>query len=371
MGPNTFGEVLRVTTFGESHGPAVGAVLDGVPAGFELDLAAIQRELGRRRPGQSQVTTPRQEQDEVQVLSGVFEGRTTGAPLTLLVWNRDARPEAYEPLKDIYRPGHADFTVERKYGFRDWRGGGRLSGRETVARVAAGAVAKQLLASIGVTVQGAVASVGSVVGDLAAWRDLLDRSPGEALGLVEANPMRCPDPEAAARMEELVRQVQREGDSVGGTVEVRAVGAPAGWGDPVFGKMDGLLAWALMSIGGVKGVEVGAGFALAGMKGSEANDPLDPNGPRTNRCGGILGGITTGGAVVIRAAVKPTPTIAREQETVDSAGRPRLLRAAGRHDPCLCPRLVVVAEAMVALTLADRWLRQRAVDFRGPGGGGP
>jgi chorismate synthase len=320
---NSFGTIFKVTTFGESHGPALGAVVDGVPAGIELTAERIQRDLDRRRP------TARKEPDHVRILSGVFEDRTTGAPVALVVENQDARPEDYRDLKDVFRPGHADFTWEKKFGRRDWRGGGRSSGRETVARVAAGAVARLLLESAGIRVAATSLEIGGE-------RD-------------------------AALREALVSQAQKKGDSVGGLIEVRASGVPAGLGEPVFDKLDARLGAALLSIGAVKGVEIGDGFAMARMKGSEANDPMGPpDGFLSNHAGGILGGISTGQEIVVRAAVKPTPSIAAPQKTVNRKGQAAEISIGGRHDACLVPRVVVVAEAMVCLVLADALLLQRA-----------
>ena len=355
MSSNSFGELLRITTFGESHGPAVGVVVDGFPPGVPVDLAAVQREMDRRRPGTSELASPRREEDRVEVLSGLFEGRTTGAPVALLVRNLDARPEDYEENRGLFRPGHADWTWWRKYGRRDHRGGGRSSGRETAARVAAGALARQFLASGGVTVTGSVAQVGTVKAES------YDRDE------IERNPVRCADAAAAGRMAEAIRQAAAEGDSVGGVVEVRAEGVPPGLGDPVFDKLEARLGAALLSIGAVKGVEFGDGFALAGRRGSEANDELGEGGFATNHAGGILGGISTGAPVVVRLAVKPTPSVAVPQRTVDADGREAVLRSAGRHDPCVCPRLAPVAEAMTCLVLADALLRQRLLEsVRGP-----
>lgn len=346
---NSFGEAFRVTTFGESHGEALGVVIDGVRPGLELDVAEIQRDLDRRRPGRSALSSPRPEDDRVHVLSGVFEGKTTGAPICLVVYNHAADPAAYERLRDLFRPGHADVTYLAKYGIRDFRGGGRSSGRETVARVAAGALARRLLRERGVTIVGHVREVGGV------------RARRYDAGEIERSPIRCPDPEAGREMIELIEQARDRGDSVGGVVEVRAAGVPPGWGDPVFHKLDAQLAAALMSIGAVKAVEVGDGFELARASGREANDAITAAGFASNRHGGVLGGISSGAEIVVRAAVKPTPSIASPQQTVDVARRPRTVSVTGRHDPCICPRLVPVAEAMVALVLVDAMLRQRAV----------
>ena len=337
-------------TFGESHGRAVGVVIDGVRPGIPLNEEDLQRELDRRRPGQSRVTSPRRERDRAEILSGVFEGRTTGAPVCIVVWNEGARPQDYEPIKDVFRPGHGDFSWLKKYGIRDYRGGGRLSGRETIGRVAAGALAKKLLEQEGIEVVGATVEV------LGVEAERFDEQE------IENNPMRCPDPVAAKEMENVVLEAAREGDSVGGIVEVVARGVPPGLGDPVFWKLDALLAQALVSIGGVKGVEIGAGFAAARMKGSEHNDQMDEEGFLSNNAGGILGGISTGQPIVLRIAVKPPSSIRKQQKTIDTTGRPRTITVEGRHDPCICPRVVPVAEAMVRLVLADALLRQKAIE---------
>jgi len=351
---NTYGQRFRITTFGESHGPAVGVVIDGVQPRMELDAPDIQAELDRRRPGQSPVSTARAEADRAEILSGVFEGRTTGAPICILVRNTGARSKDYEAIRDLVRPGHGDLTWLARYGIRDWRGGGRLSGRETVGRVAAGAVARKLLLTQGVTIVGHVVEAGGV---LARSFDA---------DIVRTNAMRCGDASAAEAMERAILDAQEAGDSVGGVVQVEAHGVPAGWGDPVFAKLDARLAGALMSIGAVKGVEIGAGFAAARMRGSEHNDPITPDGFETNHAGGVLGGISSGAPVVARLAVKPTSSIRLPQRTVDVDGRPRELQVKGRHDPCICPRAVPVAEAMLALVLADGYLEARATSGESP-----
>ena len=348
MSGNTFGTIFRVTTFGESHGPALGAVLDGVPAGLALEAADIQQELDRRRPGQSTLTTQRQESDAVEILSGVFEGRTTGTPLALLIRNQDQRSRDYGDLAELFRPGHADYTCFRKYGIRDYRGGGRSSGRETAARVAAGAVAKKLLAHENVRITAFTAAGGKVAGK-AFVPDFIER-----------NPVRCADPEAAEAMAREIAEAQGAHDSVGAVIECRIQGVPAGWGEPVFDKLDAALAQALLSVGAVKGIEFGDGFASAAKRGSENNDAMTPDGFVTNHAGGILGGISSGAEIVFRIAVKPTPSIALAQDTVDVAGQARVCEIKGRHDPCLAPRMVPVVEAMAALVLADFSLRQRA-----------
>ena len=321
---NTFGRNFRVTTFGESHGKALGVVIDGCPPGIPLSEGDIQPFLDRRRPGKSPLESPRKEPDRVEILSGLFQGQTTGAPLTLMVENRDVREEDYRELEEIFRPGHADFTYQAKYGIRDYRGGGRSSGRETVARVAAGAVAAKYLAGNGIKITGRV---------------------------LEIHGKRDPD-----AMTKEIEKARDEGDSVGGIAEVLVSGCPAGLGDPVFGKLDALLAHALMGIGAVKGVEIGEGFAAARMKGSKHNDAMTREGFATNHAGGILGGISTGQEIVARIAVKPTPSIAKTQRTLDRRGKEVSISIKGRHDPCIVPRILPVAEAMVALVILDTLL---------------
>jgi chorismate synthase len=344
---NSFGKHFRITTFGESHGPAIGVIVDGVPPLLDLDLEAVQRELDRRKPGQSDLTTPRAEGDRVEVMSGVFEGKTTGAPLCLQIRNKDARPGAYDHLQKTFRPGHADYTLIQKYGIRDHRGGGRSSGRETATRVAAGAIAKQLLAPLGVSVFAHVAEVGGICAE---------RFDSD---VIETNPVRCADEKAAEEMAKAIAEARDAGDSLGAVVEVRALGVPAGWGDPTFDKLDARLAFALMTIGAIKGVEIGAGFGLAKVRGSQSNDEITPDGFATNRAGGILGGISSGEEIVARIAVKPTSSIKKTQQTIDTDGKAQELSVKGRHDPCIAPRVVPVAEAMVALVLVDAWLAQR------------
>jgi len=359
MSGNTFGTVFRITTWGESHGPAVGVVVDGCPAGLALAAEDIQKDLDRRRPGQSSASTSRREADMVEILSGVFEGRTTGTPISLLVRNRDADSSAYDLLRDRPRPGHADYTYQMKYGLRDHRGGGRASARETVGRVAAGAVARALLRSAGIDVAAYVEELGGICADVGA-SDL-----SALRAAAEANAVRCPDPAAAERMMERLEAVRAEGDSLGGVVVVVAEGVPAGLGEPVFDKLDADLAKGLMSLGAVKSVEIGAGRGCARLRGSEMNDPLlwREGGVEFegNHAGGILGGISTGAPIICKIAVKPTPSIARRQRTVDLArGGAAEIEIKGRHDPAIPPRIVPVAEAMVALVLADHLLRQRA-----------
>ncbi|MDR3683931.1 MAG: chorismate synthase [Geothrix sp.] len=345
--PSSFGRTFRIVTFGESHGAAVGVVLDGVKPGLPFDLEAIQREMDRRRPGQSDLVTPRSEADRVQVLSGVFEGRTTGHPIAMVVFNENQKSGDYQAISQLFRPGHADLTYDRKYGIRDPRGGGRSSGRETLARVAAGAWAKQQLAALGVTVRGFNREIAGIEGKTVDW------------AFVEKNPLRGADPGTFEAQKAAVEAARADGDSVGGVCEVWIEGLPVGLGDPAFGKLDGLLALACMSIGAVKGVELGAGFASARRRGSENNDPLGPEGPLKNDAGGTLGGISTGATVVVRLAVKPTSSIARTQKTIDREGHAADISTHGRHDPCIAPRIVPVAEAMCALVIYDAWLTQQ------------
>ncbi|MDY0001713.1 MAG: chorismate synthase [Polyangia bacterium] len=349
MGANSFGRYLTMTTFGESHGPALGLVLDGLPPGLALDLAALQLELDRRRPGQSRVTSARREADLAEILSGLYDGRTTGAPLAMIFRNEDQDSSAYLEQAELFRPGHADYAFEAKYGLRDPRGGGRSSGRETVARVAAGAVARQILGPHGVKVLGWVDRVADV-----SARDF------DPAAIFE-NPVRCPDGRAAALMQEAIEAARASEDSVGGIVRVRAEGVPAGLGDPIFCKLDGMIGLAMLSIGGVRAVEIGDGWAMAAMKGSEANDALGPKGYLSNHSGGLNGGVSNGAPIEVTLAVKPTSSIGLPQETIDLRGAPRTIRVKGRHDPCLCPRVVPVAEAMLAFCLADALLAQRAL----------
>jgi len=354
---STFGKAFRVTTWGESHGRAVGAVVDGCPSNLELTLEDIQSELDRRRPGQSAVTTQRSEEDCVEILSGVFEEKTLGTPITMLVWNKDADSSKYLPLKDTPRPGHGDYTWRAKFGHIDWRGGGRGSARETVGRVSAGAVAKKLLKNFGVETVGFTRAIGGITTD-----EEFDASIKGLRDLIESNPVRCPDTAKAREMEDAILAAKAQGDSVGGVVEVISVGVPAGLGEPVFDKLDADLAKALMSIPAVKGVEVGGGFALSSLRGSEANDEFAMAREKvtlaSNKCGGVLGGISTGSPIVVRVAVKPTASIAKQQKTVNlAAKKDARIKVLGRHDPCIVPRAIPVAEAMVNLVLADHGIR--------------
>ena len=360
---SSFGTLFRVSTFGESHGGGVGVVIDGCPPRLPLDEALLQADLDRRRPGQSRLVTQRDEADTAEILSGVFGGHTTGTPIAVLVRNADHNSGAYEHLRDVYRPSHADFTYDAKYGFRSWTGGGRASARETIGRVAAGAVARTLLDRVAeIEVLAWVEQVHDVTADVDAAEVSLDR--------VEADPTRCPDPAAAAAITTAIERARSDGDSLGGVVRCVARRVPAGLGEPVFDKLDADLAAGLMSLPAAKGVEVGSGFAGTRMTGLEHNDPFEPGdgGPRTttNHSGGIQGGISNGADIDLRVAFKPTGTIASEQKTVTRDNEATTLAAHGRHDPCVLPRAVPMVEAMVLLTLADHWLRQRAVDVLPP-----
>jgi chorismate synthase len=348
---NTFGQVFRVTTWGESHGPALGAVIDGSPPRLPLAAEDIEGELARRRPGVQAHASPRKEPDKVEILSGVFDGLTTGTPISLIIYNRDVRSRDYEALKEVFRPGHGDITFQAKYGIRDHRGGGRASARETVARVAAGAVAQKVLDRENIRVLAYTLELGGIKAEFKSLEE----------SKIWDNPFFCPDPEAVAAMTARVQEVKAQGDSLGGVVEVRVRGCPAGLGEPVFDKLDAALAQAVMSVGAVKGVEIGSGFAAARLLGSQHNDPIIPGGFASNHAGGILAGISNGDEIVLRAAVKPIPSIAREQQTMDLKGQPRTLTVKGRHDISAIPRIVPVIQAMVRLTLADFLLRQRAI----------
>ena len=349
MSGNSFGEIFRITTFGESHGPALGVIIDGVPAGIRIDENFIQAELDRRRPGQSSVCTMRNEADQVEILSGVFEGITTGTSIGMVIRNTDQRSRDYGNLATTFRPGHADFGYWKKYGIRDYRGGGRSSGRETAARVAAGAVAKLFLKESGVDIHAHALEIGGIRGTKVNFDE------------VERNIVRAADPMVVDAMISTIRAAQKVMDSVGGVVECLVTGVPAGWGEPVFDKLDAVLAHAVMSLGGIKGIEFGDGFAAVRRRGSENNDSMVPEESfKSNHAGGILGGLSTGAEIIFRAAVKPTSSIAAEQDTVDIEGNAVKLSVHGRHDPCLVPRMVPVIEAMTALVLADMALRQRS-----------
>lgn len=353
MPGNSFGQAFSITTFGESHGGAVGVIVDGVTPGIPLEVGDIQFQLDRRKPGQSSITTPRKEPDTAHILSGVFEGRTTGTPILVILYNADADPSAYDDIKDKFRPGHADYTYLKKYGIRDWRGSGRASGRETAGRVAAGAIARKILDTLGVSIVAYTKRAAGID---------CERYLPEA---IESNPLRACDPDAAERMLEKIERIKETEDSVGGVIECRVHGVSAGIGEPVFDKLDASLAHAMVSIGSVKGIEFGSGFAAADMTGSQHNDEMTARGFTTNNAGGIIGGIATGEEILFRLAVKPTSSISRQQQTIDVDGNERTIRTEGRHDACICPRIVPVVEAMTALVLLDHYKRQQAMRYGG------
>jgi chorismate synthase len=357
--PNSFGKLFTLTTWGESHGPAVGVVVDGCPPNLPLAAEEIQVELDRRRPGQSDIVTPRKEADRVEILSGVFEGRTTGAPISMLVRNADQRPGAYDEMREKFRPSHADYTYQAKYGWRDHRGGGRSSARETIGRVAAGAIAKKILTLAGGV---EVRAFLTQVHDIAVPAEALPAFP--SLAEVEATAVRCPHPATAAAMIARIKEVRSAGDSVGGVIEGRVRGVPAGLGEPVFDRLEADLAKAMLSLPATKGFEIGSGFAGTRLKGSEHNDAFVQREGRvrtaTNRSGGVQGGISNGEEIVFRVAFKPTATILQPQATVDLHGVETELAARGRHDPCVLPRAVPIVEAMTALVLIDHWMRNAA-----------
>lgn len=349
MPGNTFGKMFRITTWGESHGPGIGVVVDGCPPRLPLNESVIQEMLDRRRPGGSKSSTPRKEPDRAMILSGVFEGKTTGTPIMIMIENRDARSDAYHPYASVYRPGHGDYTYDKKYGIRDWRGGGRASARETAGRVAAGAVAKVLLGREHIRVTAYTLALGGIS------CNAFDPD------AIHQNSFFAPDMAAAAAMEKRVEAVKQAGNSLGGIVAVCIEGVPAGLGEPVFDKLDADLAKAMMSIGAVKGVEIGSGFRAAGMTGSENNDEILPDGFATNNAGGILAGISTGQDILLRVAVKPIPSISIIQNTINAEGNPQTISVKGRHDISAIPRINVVCEAMASLVIADHLLRQKAM----------
>ncbi len=348
MAGNSFGQALRITTFGESHGRGIGAVIDGCPSGIPLSDKDFVKEMARRRPGRTSIDTPRSETDRVETLSGIFEGFTTGTPIALLIRNHDVKSEPYEILRKLFRPGHADYTYFKKYGHFDSRGGGRSSARETAARVAAGVVAQKILDPLDIVITGYTLELGGIRGE------------NFDLEAIDTNPFYCSDMAVIDKMREAILRAKEEGDSIGGIVEVRVFGCPAGLGEPVFDKLSADLAKAVMSVGAVKGIEIGAGFETARLKGSENNDPITPNGFKTNNAGGILGGISNGDDIILRAAVKPIPSIMTDQETIDREGRPDRLKLTGRFDTSAVPRIVPVLEAMVRIVLADHYLRAKS-----------
>ena len=353
---NTFGHMFRITTWGESHGDAIGVAVDGCPPRLPLEVEEIQKELDRRRPGQSEISTQRREGDRAEILSGVFEGETLGTPILIGVWNSDARSKDYDHMRRVYRPSHADYSYDAKYGIRNWKGGGRASARETIGRVAAGAIAKKILArEFGVEIVGYVKQV---------WQLYADVDPSTVTQEdVESNIARCPDQDMAVQMIERIKEARKDGDSLGGVVECVARGVPVGLGEPVFDKLEADLAKSVLSMPACKGFEVGSGFGGTTLTGSQHNDPFYSEGgrirTRTNNSGGIQGGISNGEDIIIRAAFKPTATIMREQQTVDVDGNEVTLKGRGRHDPCVLPRAVPIVESMMALVLADHALRQR------------
>ena len=356
---NSFGNLLRLTSFGESHGKAIGGVLDGFPSGIRIDLDFVQQELNRRRPGQSAVTTQRNEEDKVEFLSGLFEGRSTGCPIAFVVWNHNARYTDYSEMQSLYRPSHADYTYKLKYGIRDYRGGGRSSARETIARVIGGALAKLALKQLGIRITAYTSQVGSVRLD-SDYRQL-------DLTQVDSNPVRCPDPATAKAMEELILKVKEEGDTIGGVVTCVITGCPIGLGQPVFGKLHAALGNAMLSINAAKAFEYGEGFRGLKQRGSEQNDVFyNHNGrieTRTNHSGGIQGGISNGQDIYFRVAFKPVATILMEQHTVNLDGQDATLKARGRHDPCVLPRAVPIVEAMAAMTILDYYLIDRTTQL--------
>jgi chorismate synthase len=349
MAGNSLGEIFKITTFGESHGEGVGVVIDGCPSGIDLSPEDFVPEMARRMPGGTPFASPRREDDQVEILSGVFEGQTTGAPITLFIRNNDVKSDMYEILRDLFRPGHADYTYHKKYGHFDFRGGGRSSARETAARLAAGIVASKILEPLGVNVIAYTLELGGI------------RSRRIDMDVIEKNPFYCPDPIAADQIEKVLSEAKKDGDSLGGVVEVRVTGCPAGLGEPVFDKLDADLAKAVMSVGAVKGVEIGAGFEAARLKGSENNDPITPDGFHTNRAGGILGGVSNGDEIILRAAIKPIPSIQKEQDTINRQGRAAKIQISGRFDVTAIPRIIPVLEAMVRITLTDHYFRLKAL----------
>jgi chorismate synthase len=351
MSGNSFGVLFKVTTWGESHGPATGAVVEGCPSGIDITESDIQKALDRRKPGMIASSSPRKEEDAVKILSGTFLGKTTGTPISLIMENKNVDSSAYEEIKDVFRPGHGDYTYFKKYGIRDYRGGGRASARETAARVAAGAIAGKIISREGIEVLAYAKALGGIV----VIPGRISRED------IAASSLMCPDPDATRAMEKKLEEARRSGDSLGGIVEIIVRGCPPGLGEPVFDKMDADLAKALMGIGSVKGVEIGAGFQVAEMTGSEANDSIAPTGFLTNHAGGILAGITTGQDIIIRVACKPIASIAKVQKTIDIHGNPAEISIKGRHDVAVIPRIIPVCEAMVSIVLADHLLRQKAM----------
>lgn len=353
MPGNSFGRLFRVTTFGESHGKAIGTVIDGCPAEIELSPEDFERDMARRAPKGLPFHTTRSEKDCVEILSGIFEGKTTGAPITIIVWNHDADSKPYEILREMFRPGHGDYTYYKKYGHFDFRGGGRYSARETAARVAAGVVAGKIIDPLGIDILAYTIELGGIKAE----------KRNEAF--INESPLYCPDPVASKQMEEILTQAREHGESLGGIAEIKVKGCPPGLGEPVFDKIEADLAKAIFSIGTVKGMEIGAGFKAARLKGSQNNDQLTSRGFKTNHAGGILGGISNGDEIILRVAVKPIPSIKIEQETIDRKGNSVRLKLNGRYDVAAIPRIIPVLEAMVKIVLADHYLRNRAIHAKG------
>ncbi len=355
MAGSSYGTLFKLTTFGESHGTAIGGIIEGLPAHVELDLTLVQQELDRRKPGQSALTTPRKESDEVQILSGIFEGKTTGTPIGFLIPNSNAKSEDYLHMKDAFRPSHADFTYQQKYGHRDYRGGGRSSARETACRVVAGAMAKQVLSTIGIEFSTYVSQVGTIA---------FNNKEFFALTEIEASPVRCPDLTVAQQMIDRIEEIKNLGDSIGGTIQCVIKGVPVGLGEPVFDKLHAELGKAVLSINAVKGFEIGSGFSSLGMTGSEHNDVFLPNGQtKTNFSGGIQGGISNGMPIDFRVAFKPVATIMQDQDSIDQQGNEITIEGKGRHDACVLPRAVPIVEAMAAIVLLDFYLRNKAIQL--------
>ena len=349
MPGNTFGTTLKITTFGESHGPGIGVVIDGLESGFSIDIPALQYQMSRRRPGGNTLGTERQEADSVEILSGIFEGKTTGTPVAMLIRNTNQRSHDYTDISQVYRPGHADHTWQQKFGIRDWRGGGRSSGRETAARLAAGAIAMQVLQTKGISITAYTIQIEQVI---AKERDL---------SVIGENRVSCPDSKAAIDMERAIERARDEQDSVGGIIETLVTGVPSGLGEPVFDKIEAVLAHAILSIGATKGIEFGDGFAAASLRGSVHNDAITPQGFASHHAGGMNGGITNGDHILFRTAVKPTASIGLPQQTINLKGEPQIIAINGRHDPCICVRIVPVIEAMTAITLLNAWYEHHGI----------
>lgn len=352
MPGNTIGHLFRITTWGESHGKAVGVVIDGCPPGIEISEEEIMREMEKRQPKNLHISTQRAEKDHVEILSGIFEGKTIGTPISIVIWNEDIESTSYEKIKDIFRPGHADFTYQKKYGIRDYRGGGRASARETASRVAAGAIAKKILRAERIEIISYTVELGGISVETIDYYE------------IERNILRCPDPNALPKMEAKIEEARSKGDTLGGIIEILVRGCPVGFGEPVFDKLEADLGKALLSIGAVKGVEIGGGFKMTRMLGSEANDSISPEGFLKNNAGGILGGISNGADIILRVAVKPVPSIKIPQMTINSFNKPVILKIEGRHDVSPIPRINAVCEAMVAIIIVDHLLRQRVIERR-------